>query len=131
MSWIARSTEQCFNFAPAAFGGHYCHRAQRARSCEKLLRLPVTPPYAVAMSPRLFARLLLVALFAGTLCGGVTPSPSPSFSPASPSTTITVAFWNIQWFPGRQPNASRYEETREIRAVHRDLRQLNPDIMRM
>ena len=45
--------------------------------------------------------------------------------PAVP-TTITATFWNIQWFPGRRPNASRAEENRQIRAVHRDLAQLTP-----
>src|SRR5205823_9203783 len=115
--------------SPRSFRGQYCHRASRARSCEKLLRLPVAPRYGVAMSPRLFARLLLVALLASTLSAEVTPPPFPSFSPASPSTTITAAFWNIQWFPGRRPNASRYEENRQIRAVHRDLGQFNTDII--
>jgi endonuclease/exonuclease/phosphatase (EEP) superfamily protein YafD len=83
------------------------------------------------MSPRLFARLLLVGLLAGTLCAETTPEPSPSVPLVNRSTTITAAFWNIQWFPGRRPNASRYEENRQIRAVHRDLGQLNADIIGM
>jgi endonuclease/exonuclease/phosphatase family metal-dependent hydrolase len=45
------------------------------------------------------------------------------------ATTITASFWNIQWFPGRRPNASRSEENRQIRAVHRDIAQLSPDIL--
>jgi endonuclease/exonuclease/phosphatase family metal-dependent hydrolase len=74
------------------------------------------------MPPKLL-RLLSLALFAGTLFAE--PGPSPSLPPASPI-TITATFWNIQWFPGRRPNASRSEENRQIREVHRDLAQLTP-----
>lgn len=74
------------------------------------------------MSPKLL-RLLSVTLFAGTLLAE--PSPSPLL-PASPPATITATFWNIQWFPGRRPNASRADENRQIREVHRDLTQLVP-----
>src|SRR5204862_7100976 len=82
--------------------------------------------YPVAMLPRFF---LPAALLASTLCAETTPTPSPSVPLGDHSTTITAAFWNIQWFPGRRPNASRYEENRQIRAVHRDLGQLNVDII--
>ncbi|MEY2489739.1 MAG: Endonuclease/Exonuclease/phosphatase family [Verrucomicrobiota bacterium] len=82
------------------------------------------------MSPRPLVRLLSVALFAGTLFAETDPSPSPPLSPSprpvSSSITITATFWNIQWFPGRRPNASRAEENRQIRSVHRDLAQLAP-----
>jgi endonuclease/exonuclease/phosphatase family metal-dependent hydrolase len=81
------------------------------------------------MPPRLFVRLLSVALLAGTLFAETSPSPVPPAHPVSSSTTITAAFWNIQWFPGRRPNASRTEENRQIRAVHRDLGQLTADII--
>jgi endonuclease/exonuclease/phosphatase family metal-dependent hydrolase len=74
------------------------------------------------MPPKLL-RLLSLALFAGALYAE--PSPSPSAPPSSP-TTITATFWNIQWFPGRRPNASRSEENRQIREVHHDLAQLAP-----
>ena len=94
---------------------------------ENCFASPHLPRYPAAMPPRLFARPLLLVLLAGTLSAQITPSPSPP--PASSSTTITAAFWNIQWFPGRRPNASRYEENRQIRAVHRDLAQLTADII--
>lgn len=74
------------------------------------------------MPPNLL-RLASLALFAGTLFAE--PSPSPSPPPSAPA-TITATFWNIQWFPGRRPNASRSEENRQIREVHRDLVQLTP-----
>jgi endonuclease/exonuclease/phosphatase (EEP) superfamily protein YafD len=81
------------------------------------------------MLPRLVRRLLPVALLAGILSAQTTSSPSPPALAVSSSTTITATFWNIQWFPGRRPNASRAEENRQIRAVHRDLGQLTADII--
>jgi endonuclease/exonuclease/phosphatase family metal-dependent hydrolase len=80
------------------------------------------------MPPKFFTRILSVALLAGNLSAQSTPPPSAS-PPASSSTTVTAAFWNIQWFPGRRPNASRAEENRQIRAVHRDIQQITADII--
>jgi endonuclease/exonuclease/phosphatase (EEP) superfamily protein YafD len=80
------------------------------------------------MPLRLFANLLSVALLASSLFGQPAPPAGPSPS-ANSSTTITATFWNIQWFPGRRPNASRAEEDRQIRSVHRDFAQLTPDLI--
>jgi endonuclease/exonuclease/phosphatase (EEP) superfamily protein YafD len=85
--------------------------------------------YHAAMSPRLFASLVTIALCASALCAETTPPPSPPGRVDTSSTTITAAFWNVQWFPGRRPNASRAEENRQVRAVHRDLAQLAPDVV--
>ena len=74
------------------------------------------------MLPRL-PTLFLSSLFAVALFAQ--PDPSPSASPAA----ITVTFWNVQWFPGRRPNASRGEENRQIHAVHADLAQINSEII--
>ncbi len=76
------------------------------------------------MLPRKFALLIVAVLFATTLFAE-TPTPPPAGS----STTITATFWNVQWFPGRRPNASRAEEDRQVRAVHHDLAQLTPDFI--
>lgn len=69
----------------------------------------------------------------GTLAAETGPSPSvfpsPSPSPVNRSTSISAAFWNIQWFPGRRPKASRSEENRQIRSVHHDVAQLTADIV--
>jgi endonuclease/exonuclease/phosphatase (EEP) superfamily protein YafD len=70
------------------------------------------------MLPRTFIAFLAAALLATSL------SAQPSSAPQ-----ITVTFWNIQWFPGRRPNASRAEENRQTNAVHADLAQLNSDIV--
>src|SRR5437868_6871336 len=50
-------------------------------------------------------------------------------STARPS--LTVAFWNIQWFPGQRPNASASSEQRQIASVHSEITQFNPDIIGM
>jgi len=81
------------------------------------------------MFPRIFLQLSLAAAIAINLYAETAPTPSLSLSSPTPSTTITATFWNIQWFPGRRPNASSSEEYRQIRAVHRDVAQLKPDII--
>ena len=53
----------------------------------------------------------------------------PLLAQSPPSSQITASFWNVQWFPGRRPNASPTEETRQTRAVHADLARLNSDIL--
>jgi endonuclease/exonuclease/phosphatase family metal-dependent hydrolase len=83
--------------------------------------------HAIYVPPIL--RLLFLTLLTGTL-SAETPSPAP-IGPNGPRATITAAFWNIQWFPGRRPNASRSEENKQIRAVQRDVAQLAPDILAM
>lgn len=65
----------------------------------------------------------VVALFIATFLNLPLPAQVP------PSSQITVTFWNVQWFPGRRPNASRTEENRQARAVHADLARLNSDIL--
>jgi endonuclease/exonuclease/phosphatase family metal-dependent hydrolase len=77
------------------------------------------------MPPRVLVRFLAFILVAVGVQAQPTPSPQPATSPP----TITATFWNVQWFPGRRPNASRGEENRQIRAVHTDLAQLNSDII--
>ena len=67
--------------------------------------------------------------FIAVLCAAcILPAPAETAEPASP-TQLTVTFWNVQWFPGRRPNASRAEENRQVRAVHADLALLKSDII--
>ena len=70
-------------------------------------------------------RILTLILCAGAVVAQTPPPPQPAASPS----TITVTFWNVQWFPGRRPNASRAEENRQIRTVHGDVAQLNSDLI--
>ena len=77
------------------------------------------------MLPRILPALLLTAFLVSS---SNAQTPSPSSSP-SPTQAVTITFWNVQWFPGRRPNASRAEENRQINAVHADLAQLTSDIV--
>jgi endonuclease/exonuclease/phosphatase family metal-dependent hydrolase len=72
----------------------------------------------------------IAILFAATLLAQTSPWPfaSPSGS-KSGGKTITAAFWNVEWFPGRRPNASKSEEESQISAVHKDIKELNADII--
>ncbi len=79
----------------------------------------------------LLAPLLSVSL-ATSLLAQNAPAPvpvgaaRPGSSQASP---LTVAFWNIKWFPGGRPNAYRGEEIKQIRSVHRDIVTLKADVI--
>lgn len=71
-------------------------------------------------------------LFAALLFSSVrAESPDAAARSTSSSREITIAFWNIQWFPGGRPAASRGEQTRQIDSVHSDIAQLNADIIGM
>ena len=83
----------------------------------------------------------LVALWlcATLIAGNPSAQADPESSPAQPSpsasasreNSVTVAFWNIQWFPGRRPNAGQREEINQVGAVHRDIVELKADIIGM
>jgi endonuclease/exonuclease/phosphatase family metal-dependent hydrolase len=70
-------------------------------------------------------RVLLALFFAASFAYAQQPAVAVAASPAQ----FTATFWNIQWFPGRRPNASRADENRQIKAVHADLAQLSSDII--
>jgi endonuclease/exonuclease/phosphatase family metal-dependent hydrolase len=67
------------------------------------------------------ARLFLALLISYPGVAGAVPPPSPD--------SITAVYWNIQWFPGRRPNASRTSEAKQIAAVHREMGRLHPDFI--
>jgi len=93
------------------------------------------------MKPRLLVRSEFVVVFAiyGFLAAGLLAQPSPWPFPAQPGLSsqpailgsITVAFWNIQWFSGHRPDATAAEERRQINAVHADVARLNADVIGM
>jgi endonuclease/exonuclease/phosphatase family metal-dependent hydrolase len=70
-------------------------------------------------------RVLIALFFAISL----SPVQNSAAQPTPSRSQLTVTFWNIQWFPGRRPNASRAEENRQVRAVHADLALFNSDII--
>jgi endonuclease/exonuclease/phosphatase family metal-dependent hydrolase len=77
------------------------------------------------MPPKIFPRCAALAFVVIAL---VLPDSRVAAQSPSPA-TVTATFWNVQWFPGRRPNASRAEENRQIRAVHADLAQLDSDLI--
>jgi endonuclease/exonuclease/phosphatase family metal-dependent hydrolase len=75
-------------------------------------------------------KLRWIALVALLAISGNSDAQSPTPSAGSPQ-TVRVAFWNIQWFPGRHPNASMASERAQIASVHRDIRRINADVIGM
>jgi endonuclease/exonuclease/phosphatase (EEP) superfamily protein YafD len=71
-------------------------------------------------------RWILPALTAAALFAQQPPSPSPA-----PKNSLTVAYWNIQWFPGGRPNATRSQEAKQIASVHRDIAKVDADVIGM
>lgn len=67
------------------------------------------------------ARLLLFSLIASALIA------SPQS--VSPNNRIRVAFWNIQWFPGRHPNSAPSTEHAQINSVLADFHQIDADVV--
>jgi endonuclease/exonuclease/phosphatase family metal-dependent hydrolase len=68
---------------------------------------------------------------------GSWPFPSRSSTPAapgtarSPSNILTVAFWNIEWFPGRGPEPANGAELSQTNAVHAEMSRIDADIIGM
>lgn len=90
------------------------------------------------MIRKLLARsplVAIVALSAATLLAQSSPWPFPQrTAPGLPDTagrSVTVAFWNIQWFPGYGPEATRADELRQTNMVHADIAKLNADVIGM
>ncbi|MDQ2867575.1 MAG: endonuclease/exonuclease/phosphatase family protein [Verrucomicrobiota bacterium] len=67
------------------------------------------------------ARLILFSLIASALI--------TSAQNASSHDRIRVAFWNIQWFPGRHPDAAPSAERAQINSVLADFHQIDADVV--
>jgi len=50
---------------------------------------------------------------------------------AAPAQVVRVAFWNIQWFPGRHPFPTASSERAQTASVHRDMHKINADVLGM
>ncbi|HEY4285086.1 MAG TPA: endonuclease/exonuclease/phosphatase family protein [Chthoniobacterales bacterium] len=78
--------------------------------------------------------LLISALGAGIAASATSPWPFKSnTAPPQPTNVngLTVAFWNIQWFPGMRPDTTQDAEMRQTNAVHSEISRINPDIIGM
>ncbi len=69
----------------------------------------------------------LILLFAAAVVGS--DLSAQNNSAASSAHGISVAFWNVRWFPGGRPNASRGEQNRQIRSVHSEIGKLNAEVI--
>lgn len=49
-------------------------------------------------------------------------------STSSIAKTITVAEWNLEWFPGRSPTPTEEAKQKHMEAAQKVLKQINPDI---
>jgi endonuclease/exonuclease/phosphatase (EEP) superfamily protein YafD len=93
------------------------------------------------MKPTSFNRLPFVVgvaffgIWGGSLLAQTSPWPFPpgpgSAPPTAATSSVTIAFWNIQWFPGQRPEASLKQQTSQINAVHADITRLDADIIGM
>ncbi len=54
------------------------------------------------------------------------PPPSPA---AVPGRTLTVTFWNVEWFPGRKPHAGARAQASHVAAVVPVIERLDPDVL--
>jgi endonuclease/exonuclease/phosphatase family metal-dependent hydrolase len=90
------------------------------------------------MTQRPFTRFFVPpALFLVVISGLVaetSPWPFPSRSAAprlapAVGNTLTVGFWNIEWFPGRGPTPSKADEMSQTSSVHLDMKNIQADIM--
>jgi endonuclease/exonuclease/phosphatase (EEP) superfamily protein YafD len=75
----------------------------------------------------------MAIVFAFSAAAQTTPAPSSAHPPLANSAprSFTIAFWNIQWFPGQRPDASAGEERRQINAVHSEITSFDPDVVGM
>jgi len=95
-------------------------------------------PHAPAMTGKTLRRsslvgiaLLSTSIFWAENSPWPPPSPSNILSLDQTSRSITVAFWNMQWFPGRHPNPSRKDKVRQINSVRADMAHFDPDVFGM
>ena len=86
-------------------------------------------------APRLTWALLAGAwIYVGSILAGGPQHPAehaaPAPAPATPGSSVTVVFWNVQWFPGRKKEgASPAARAAHLAAVVPALERLNPDLL--
>ncbi len=104
-------------------------------TAENLISRSGSGGYECGMHPRLlFLTSALIIAAGGLLPAQTSPWPFPPRAepaPAGPPHGLSVAYWNIQWFPGTRPSASKSEEERQVRAVHGDIVKLSADVIGM
>src|SRR3954465_14540730 len=87
------------------------------------------------LSPLRISFILFITA-GGALFAQTSPWPFPprSTGPAPAQrggSGLTVAFWNIEWFPGTKPEPTKAEEQSQIAAVHAEMKKIDADIIGM
>jgi endonuclease/exonuclease/phosphatase family metal-dependent hydrolase len=88
------------------------------------------PPFSVFVS----RCILAVAVVLSSVAPGQEQESTSKATPLAAigsNRSITIAFWNIQWFPGQRPDATTNAEQRQTAAVHKVMKQIDPDIIGM
>ena len=77
--------------------------------------------------------LLAAALLARLAAPGVVvraqTTPASGSAAVPGAVRVKFTFWNVQWFPGRSPNAKEVARARQVAAVAPVVRRLDPDVL--
>ena len=77
------------------------------------------------------AAIVVLCLFVAGARRGLTRRPTVN-APAVEAVggrTLTVMFWNVEWFPGRRPNAGERAKASHVAAVVPVVERLDPDVL--
>ncbi len=82
-------------------------------------------------SPKMLltAGMVLVVCIVLGRCHHAGPGKAVATTPAAPARTVTLTFWNLEWFPGRRPGAGEAARQRHVAAVVPVVERLDPDVL--
>ena len=84
-------------------------------------------------SRRVLALALAAVLTLCAACGrrNAIPAPPAGSPPLAVTSgrTLTITFWNVEWFPGRRPNAGERAQASHVAAVVPIVERLDPDVL--
>jgi endonuclease/exonuclease/phosphatase family metal-dependent hydrolase len=72
-----------------------------------------------------FCRSLIAAALGFLMIPSGTSAAAPAYEP------LRIAFWNIEWFPGKRPEPTAWEEKDHTPLVQAAIKEINPDILGM
>ncbi|MBV9126721.1 MAG: endonuclease/exonuclease/phosphatase family protein [Verrucomicrobia bacterium] len=84
-------------------------------------------PGNIAAGVAMAVGLLLVAPAAVFSQETMTPTPSPAA--VGTGRPVRFTFWNVEWFPGRRPNAGVRAQANHVAAVVPVVQRLDPDVL--
>ena len=82
---------------------------------------------------RVLSLALPAVLILCAACGRQNAAPAPPAGSPTPATlpgrTLTITFWNVEWFPGRRPQAGERAQASHVAAVVPVVERLDPDVL--